>query len=101
MAAMAAAPGGWLADAELTAAELAPAGVAPADLAPADVAPADVTGEDAAAFTALAPPGWGFALPARKATVPTAASTTTAATAISQTRRPERLRPGPAGGPPW
>jgi len=96
MAAMAAVPDGWLADAEL-----APAELAAAELAPAELAAADVTGEDAAAFTALVPPEWGFALPARKATVPTAASTTTAATAISQTRRPERLRPGPAAGPPW
>jgi hypothetical protein len=86
MAVMAAAPGSWpaedeLADAELVAGELAAGEVAAGDLAATD--------EDAAAFTAPVLPE-GLAFPARKATVPTTASTTTAATAISQTRFGER-----------
>jgi hypothetical protein len=85
MAVMVAAPGSWLAD------ELADG-----ELAAGELAAEDVTGPEAAAFTV--PLEWGFALPARKATDPTAASTTTAATAISQTRLDERRRlAGPLG----
>jgi hypothetical protein len=76
---MAAAPGSgvaWEAGGELEAGEV--------------LAEADATGEDAAAFTLPGPLEWGPAFPARKATAPTAASTTTAATAISQPRRDER-----------
>jgi hypothetical protein len=54
------------------------------------LAEADATGEDAAAFTLPGPLEWCPAFPARKATAPTAASTTTAVTAISQPRRGER-----------
>jgi hypothetical protein len=79
MVVMADAPGSWLAWA------------ADGELAAGDVlAEADAAAEDAASFTAPGLLEWGPDFPARKATAPTAASTTTAATAISQPRREER-----------
>jgi len=74
--------------------------VAGAELeAPEVLAEVDATAEDAAAFTVPGLFEWCPAWPTRKATAPTA-STTTAATAINQLRRDERGRWDPPGGRP-
>ena len=71
---MAAAPGGWVGAEEDGATE---------GLAAGDVTDGDTPATLPALFAVV-----GFPFPARKATAPTAASTTTATTAISTPRRP-------------
>jgi hypothetical protein len=80
---MAAVPGSWVSGGELAGAELAGAELAE----PAELAACDAALEDCAAFTVPGLSEWGFARPARKATAPTATSTTTATIAIGQASR--------------
>src|SRR5205809_932078 len=82
---MAAAPGSWVAVAELAGGDVT--GDVTGDVAPAGLVPPEPGG---------APPWPGPIFPATKAPAPTEASTAAAATAISQPRRGGRRRAGAA-----